>query len=193
MNGFYVLNSLLWSIAGGAAGFKVGRMQRDLTELKRRAHMDEPVERPNGSRWALHKPNVQQIIGIAVVIMAVLSVGTVVAYSQRLNNISECLAVYISAYNDALRARDDVAQASRQGAKDFASADKELWLGFLKNAPAAGQPATSEQRAASIAVLNQFLTKTDGYITSLDRVSQARAAFPLPDNHCPSPKVQATH
>jgi uncharacterized membrane protein YciS (DUF1049 family) len=101
--GFYILNSLIWSFVGAVVGYKYCKMQLDVNEMKRRLHManntpsDEasvvPVEGSlelEESRWALHKPNMQQLIGIIVVIMAVISVSVAVGYSRQLNSVSTC-------------------------------------------------------------------------------------------------------
>jgi hypothetical protein len=173
-------------------------MQLDVNEMKRRLHMvsnspsDEasvvPIEGPLPSeeaRWALHKPNVQQLIGIVVVVMAIISVSVAVGYARQLNSVSTCLNGYVNAYNNVLKERDTFANQSRTSLRDYVIASDDLWAGFLKNAPAPGESTTSAQREASIAVLTQYFAKSKVVVSSLDATSEARLRFPIPDNHCP--------
>jgi hypothetical protein len=197
--GFYVINSLLWSFVGAVIGYKYCKMQLDVNEMKRRLHMASdspsngapvvPVEAeppvPEESQWALHKPNMQQLIGIIVVVMAIVSVSVAVGYSRQLNSVSTCLNGYVNAYNSVLKDRDTFANQSRTSLRDYIVASDDLWAGFLKNAPAPGETATSAQRDASIAVLSQYFAKSKIVISALDATSAARLRFPIPDNHCP--------
>jgi hypothetical protein len=169
-------------------------MQLDVNDMKRRLQMpeDPPVvgtsvsePEPESSRWALHKPNMQQLIGIIVVIMAIVSVSVAVGYSRQLNSVSTCLNGYVNAYNNVLKDRDIFANQSRTSLRDYIVASDDLWAGFLKNAPSPGSVATSAQRDASIAVLTQYFEKSKIVISALDATSVARQRFPIPDNHCP--------
>lgn len=201
MTGFYVLNSLLWSIAGAVIGYRYGKMQMDVNEMKRRLQMSEssntpvdppPLDAPTKElRWGLHRPNVQQVVGVVVIVMSLVSVSVIFGYAHRLNSVSTCLSNYVSAYNEALKSRDEIANKSRTSLSGFIQSDVDLWLGILKNVPAqAGQQATEAQRAASLVVLNNFLAKSRDSIASLDEVGKARHDFPIPDNTCPGPEMR---
>lgn len=191
IGGAYVLNSLIWSAVGAFAGYHYCRMRLDIAELKRRGNVEEtPLAETDSTPprwWDLHRPAIQRAVGIVVIIMALISVSSAVAYSRRLNSVSSCLASYVNAYNDVLRDRDNFAEQSRSSLRDFITSDSDLWKSFLANAPATGQTSTPAQREASIAALNNFFTKSDKSVKSLDAVSAARNRFPIPENLCPDP------
>jgi hypothetical protein len=194
VNGFYVLNSLVWSVVGAGVGYRYGAMTRDINNMKRRLRMNEtpgvePIEESTPTegrhRFSLHRPNVQQFIGAAVVIMAVISVITVTGYARRLNSVSSCLTNYVTAYNNVLRDRDNFAEQSRTNLRDYIQSDTVLWKAFLANVPSVvGQQPTQAQRDASITALQDHFVKSDHSVAALDAVSAARAKFPLPENLC---------
>jgi hypothetical protein len=120
-----------------------------------------------------------------------VSASLVAVYSQRLNTVSSCLANYVDAYNNVLRDRDNFAEQSRTGLRDYIVSSTGLWRAFLANAPAtAGQQSTQTQRDASIAALQNFFTKSDQSVKALDAVSAARSRFPVPENLCPDASVR---
>lgn len=197
MTGFYVLNSLMWSAVGGVVGYKYCKMQMDIDDLKRQKHMDEVPTFINGeeqpppvrsSRFGLHLPSVQQVIGAVVVVLAVITVGISVNSSQKLNAVSNCLASYIDEYNKVLKDRDEVGNQSRDALRDFIIADDALWSGFLENASKPGQSQTPAQREAAIATLTRFFGQSKTVVAALDASSQAKQRFPIPDNNCPEPE-----
>lgn len=199
MTGFYVLNSLIWSVVGAVIGYRYGKMQMDVNEMKRRLHMSESPNTPvdptpavaKELRWGLHRPSVQQVVGVVVIVMSLVSVSVIFGYTHRLNSVSTCLSNYVSAYNEALKSRDAIASKSRTSLSGFIQSDVDLWLGILKNVPSqAGQQATEAQRAASLVVLNNFLAKSRDSIASLDEVGKARQDFPIPDNTCPGSEMR---
>lgn len=194
VTGFYVLNSLVWSIVGGLVGYRYCKMQMDINELKRQKSMDEIPTYVNGekhsapvraSRFDLHAPSMQQAIGIVVVVLAIITVGFSVNSSQRLNAVSSCLAGYVDSYNRVLKDRDEVSSQSRSALRDFIIADNALWAGFLENASKPGQQQTQAQRDASIATLTRFFGQAKTVIAALEASSQAKQRFPIPDNNCP--------
>jgi hypothetical protein len=198
VNIFYVINSLVWSLVGGLAGFKYGQLYRDNVEIKRRLSMVEselpdtpdapaPVAPVRPPRWKvlLHEPSSRQLVGVVVIIMAVLTVISGAFYSHQRNAESNCQTAYFNAYTEALRSRDDLATRSRAGLEAYIAASNDLWLGFLKNAPVAGGQSTDAQRAASIAILNDYLAKSRASIADLQEVDRAKQVFPIPANTCP--------
>jgi hypothetical protein len=195
MTGAYLFNSLVWSAVGAFVGYHYCRMRLDITELKRRGNMEETpqtvTDAPPPRWWDLHRPAIQRVVGIVVVVMALISVSSAVAYSRRLNSVSSCLASYVKAYNNVLADRDNFAEQSRSSLRDFITSDSDLWKTFLANIPTtAGVQPTQAQRDTSIAALNNFFIKSDRSVQSLDAVSAARNRFPIPENLCPDPSAR---
>lgn len=206
MNLIYVLNSLIWSAIGFVAGFVIARLGGGVNEIRKNTLMDvtaAQVAADNSAeghaetqaarkrRMDLHHLTSQQIIGLAIVVMSLLSIGLVAITNyqlqqstQQLNRVTACTARYNVDYTNALRARDVVAQQTRAQAREQAIAGKQLWLGFLANAPKAGEVASPAQHDASIAVLNHYLASVDAYAAALDESNKAAATYPLPGNTC---------
>jgi nitrate/nitrite-specific signal transduction histidine kinase len=175
----YLINSLWWSAVGFAAGFGTAQLSGGVAV----------AGRIKGIR-----PNWRQVLGTVIVLMSLISMLTVARYAQglrdqtqRLDAVIACEGHYFTAYTDALKARDESAQQARDTSKEQALATKNLWLEFLKNAPdrAADRP-TEAQRNASLAALNRWMTSVDGFVVSIDKSSQAKLTYPIPDNRCPS-------
>jgi hypothetical protein len=142
-----------------------------------------------------HKPTWQQSLGTLLVFMSLVSMLVVARYSAQLNDqskridaVATCEAGYFQAYTNALQARDEATETARSSSKEQALAMRNLWLEFLKNAPAkAGDRPTEEQRNASRAALNRWLASNDSYVVSINASSQAKFQYPIPDNRCPKP------
>lgn len=204
MNGFYILNSLIYSLIGGVIGYRYCAMTLDIDSMKRRLNEIEDSSHPvqvevdplvgnpppePDSWWRLHRPTTVQLVGIVVVFMAVASAAASYASSREVRAVNACLNTYVEDTNAALRARDDVAVKYRMGLSGYIDASDKLWMGFLANAPQPGQQATPAQRAASIAVLDVFRDSSRTTLAALDLVGQAKLEFPLPDANCASPKM----
>jgi hypothetical protein len=198
MNGSYVLNSLIWSFVGGLIGYQYCKMKLDVTRLKRHTHLEDggeesavPTVEPQRLWFALHRPTAQNVIGLVVILMAVISIVSVVLYIRQVNAVSKCLTDYQAAYNNVLRDRDQVSAQSRDSLRGFIIASDGLWKGLVLNAPPPGQESSTAQkeaqRAASLAVLNTYFTGSTKAVAALDAVDQARQKFPLPVNLCGDP------
>lgn len=169
----YCIDSIMWSAVGFAAGYAV------------RSYTMRRFQRPT---W-------QQALGTLLVFLSLMSMLIVARYSTQLNNQSKridaviaCEAGYFQSYTNALQARDESTQRGRDSSKEQALAARNLWLEFLKNAPAnAGDRPTDAQRDASIAALNRWLASVDSYVVSVNASSQVKFQYPIPDNRCPKP------
>lgn len=189
MNIPYALNSLIWSLVGAAGGYFFGRMRADVSALRKKVNMESPTDAPGTPArrehwWSLHRPDVQRITGVVVVLLSLASIISVLYQNVRLNQATACYVRFTHDYSDALRARDAESQQARLDAIDYTKASAELWLGFLANAPKAGQLATPEQRDASIAVLNRYLSSNRAYLASLGAVSRAARNHPILNAQC---------
>lgn len=189
MSTAYLISSLAWSLIG----FVLGRLTVNVEQIRRSMSTnDEELSAeqlpPSPRRRRLpvvHKLGAQQIVGMVVVIVALLSILLVAWQNVRLNQSISCQSRFNQVYEDALRASDEVAELALQDAKGLAISNKELWLGLLRNASSdPATPPTAAQRAASIATLNNFLVDVDAYVVSLEKVIQARVTFVVPDNKC---------
>lgn len=191
MNFTYVLSSAIWSIFGAAAGYYVGRMRAEVNVLRKKVDMsrsDGPgaVTAPEdgASWWELHRPPIQRVLGIVVVIMALASVTAVIYQTAQLKQATTCYLKLAQDTATALRARDADSQQARNDAIVYAKASADLWQGFLSNAPAPGQQSTPAQRDASLKVLSQYFVANRAYVASQERVKRAAEHYPLPSPTC---------
>lgn len=156
----YVLSSLVWSVGGFAFGFAVGRGLRSLDSINRKTPMpdnNEPdSERPHRTR----KPRTEQLFGVVLVVLAVLSVVGVGLQTWRLNEATTCQAAFNDAYTEALRKRTSAAATER-------NAQRELLLTMLN------QPTPDKARDA-----------LQTYLDSLARADQVRTDAQIPTRKC---------
>jgi hypothetical protein len=189
----YVISSAVWSVFGACAGYYVGRMRAEVSALRKKVNMDQPDgpgtvaapdEEPAGSWWELHRPPMQRVVGIVIVLMALASVTAVAYQTAQLKQATTCYLKLAQATATALRARDADSQQARNDAIVYAEASAALWQGFLTNAPAPGQQPTPAQRDASLKVLSQYFVANRAYVASQERAKQSAKHYPLPSPTC---------
>jgi hypothetical protein len=185
----YVISSAVWSIFGAGAGYYVGRMRAEVSALREKVNMDQPepnavATKSGGCWWELHRPPMQRVIGIVVVVMALASITGVIYQTAQLNRATGCYLKLAQDTATALRARDADSQQARIDAITYTKASADLWQGFLSNAPAPGQQSTPAQRDASLRVLSLYFVANKAYTASLERVRVSAVHYPLPSSTC---------
>lgn len=182
MNMNYVLSSMVWSLVGIVIGDYLGR-----TRMRRKVVMTDsegPGTPAKRRGLHFHRPNLQQLIGVAVVVLALISVILVTYQRTELRSATSCYAQFATNYSDALRARDADAQRAREDLIEYTLASAALWQGFLASAPPPGQQPTAEQRAASLKVLDRYFASNANYVASLRAVQEAAKRHPIPAVQC---------
>lgn len=181
----YVLNSAFWSAVGAVGGYLFGRMRRDVSELRKRVTMEQsnaPKTAVRGENSS-HRLTLQQILGLVVVVLALISIGTLRYQNARLSHAQAC---YVQLAHDtarALQARDVDSQRSRAASIDNNTAISRLVQGFLSNANPSAAP-TAEQRQQAITSLATYYKASQTYSAALQALNQSAQAYPIPDAQC---------
>lgn len=181
----YIINSVLWSAVGGIGGYYFGRMRRDVSELRKRVAMDQsdaPGAVAQGQRTH-HRPTMQQILGVVVVVLALISIATVRYQNAQLAHAQQCYVQFVHDTAGALQARDADSQRAREANIGYLTAMSSLVQGFLTSANPNSAP-TAEQRQEAVASLATFFKANQSYSAALQALNRSAQTYPIPDAHC---------
>lgn len=190
MNIGYVLNSVFWSLVGGAGGYYVGTLRRDVNKIQERVDdvdTDTAAAAPTRRRhrrWSLHLENNQRAIGIVVVIMAVSSVLLVVYQKVQLDRTTACYQQYARDFSDALAARDKDTQQTRQDGITYTAATATMVAAIIAAVPTTPGQATPAQRESGFKALNTWSAANKTYLASLKTAAESAKRNPIPTNRC---------
>lgn len=146
----YTLTALLWSLGGFLLGYGMGRIVKDVEEVRDAVIPDRP--RPKSTRYL---PSRQTIIGVLVILIAVSSTTMVFRQADHLQDVTACQAQYNEDFRVALSRR-------LQASDDEADAQRNLL-----------RTITSTPNGDSSAAIGR-------YLVALDDLEKARAQNPLP-------------
>lgn len=180
----WTLASMAWSVAGLIIGYALGRMSRDVHEL-REALVDEQDahddavgrERRSGEdRRAPVQPNrTSQLLGVAIIILAALSVSASAVAVQRQSDQVACQNRYNRSFADALSERSRAADADRAAITRLITVSAQL-----NTEAQALDPSDPKDAAAYQALQKRATQATKDYLDALGEADKRRAANPIP-------------
>lgn len=164
----YAVSSLLYTLAGLAAGYWLGRAGRLEAAMSTPPRAAKQIAGP-GARITTRRERITgAIIGLVLIVLALGSVITMTAYVREQGETTDRLAQVVTcqnAYNDANRRRN--AQITEAAAKERSGQKLLLDAAF----------AIPPDTAAAGAAYRQ-------YVELISEADAQRAANPLPDQDC---------
>lgn len=193
----YALNSATWSLVGVIIGYLLGRLGRNVNEIKddvstiRETVLTEPPAEASGAHaahrqvhWWIPTSTNDQARGLIVLAMVLATVSLIVYQKVQLERTTACYVRYAQQVTAAFAARDRDSQQARSAAIDNNTALGALVKEVITNAPANGTPPTPQQRQDSFIALSTYFTANQHYTASLTTAQQSARNFPFPTNDC---------
>jgi uncharacterized membrane protein len=143
----YTISQALWGLAGLVVGFVLGRFSRT-------AAVTADPDIPKGIAMPARATRADNLIGIIVAGLAVISVVVAAFTITRQQNAVECQTTFNLAFTDALTQRTEAATEERAAQRTLLTT----------------QATTPEERRAGL----------DRYLQALDRADNRREENPLP-------------
>jgi hypothetical protein len=157
-----VTMNLLWAIVGFAGGYGCAELSRKVEE------MDSATTRGRRRKW---HPKKNDVIGILVIVVAIVSSALYVQQSRELAAITKCQSRFNEQFNNALDVRSVASGQQNQTAIAHLESEKNLLVTLL------GVAGPEQRRTA----LEDFIVRIDARIAALRQLEDARAQYPLPD------------
>lgn len=113
----YVLQSMVWSFAGFCGGYYVARLGRNVDTIKEAAVSDDEAAtyaRPDRPAPDSRPFSIPRWVGIAIIVLSIITVGQAWYFAQRDRAIAECQATTVREFQTALAARNNVNDEDRR-------------------------------------------------------------------------------
>jgi hypothetical protein len=108
-----VANSVAWFTAGLVIGFLVGRLRREIHEIREVVVDGEPPTRVrHRSKWLG-----ERALGVIVLLLAVATVVQGVVFERQQARVVACQTRFVEDFTEALRVRDRIANEARENAR----------------------------------------------------------------------------
>jgi hypothetical protein len=158
-----VANSIAWFTAGLVIGFLVGRLRREIREIREVVVDGEPPTRVRHHRSGRLG---ERALGVIVLLLAVATVVQGIVFERQQARVTACQTRFVDDFTDALRVRDRIADEGRENAREDRDSISKWLQDLLAADPADRQRITEEylagrtQLAKERRVLDQKRTGT---------------------------------